>query len=47
MRPCVTIEYKRKFKTVGDVEPTDIKGALEDYLPASMKSPAVQQYDPC
>ncbi|KFY15478.1 hypothetical protein V492_01963 [Pseudogymnoascus sp. VKM F-4246] len=33
MRPGVLITYNKRFKAVGDVEPTDLKGALEDFLP--------------
>lgn len=35
MRLNVTVEFKKKYKTVGDVEPTDINAALEPYLPPS------------
>ena len=38
MRPCVTVEFKKKYKAVGDVEPTDIQAALEPYLPASKRA---------
>ncbi|KFY50256.1 hypothetical protein V496_09451 [Pseudogymnoascus sp. VKM F-4515 (FW-2607)] len=33
MRPGVLITYNKRFKAVGDVEPTDLKGLLEDFLP--------------
>lgn len=35
MRPCLTVAYSKKFKAVGDVEPTDIRAAFEDCLPPS------------
>ena len=35
MRPGVLITYNKRFKAVGDVEPTDLKGLLEDFLPES------------
>lgn len=38
MRPCVSVEFKKKYKTVGDVEPTDINAALEPYLPPSKQA---------
>ncbi|RDL37380.1 Acyl-CoA N-acyltransferases (Nat) [Venustampulla echinocandica] len=33
MRPVVQITYNRKFKPVGETEPTDLKAILEDFLP--------------
>ena len=33
MRPGLQILYSKKFKAVGDVEPTDLKTTLEDFLP--------------
>ncbi|KAL5351218.1 histone acetyltransferase 1 [Pseudogymnoascus australis] len=33
MRPGLLITYNKRFKAVGDVEPTDLKGLLEDFLP--------------
>ncbi|OBT86133.1 hypothetical protein VE02_05426 [Pseudogymnoascus sp. 03VT05] len=33
MRPNVLITYNKRFKAVGDVEPTDLKGLLADFLP--------------
>lgn len=35
MRPSLQITYNKKFKPVGDIEPTDVKAALEDFLPKS------------
>jgi histone acetyltransferase 1 len=35
MRPGLTISYNKKFKTVGETAPTDIKPLLEEYLPSS------------
>ncbi|KFX90268.1 hypothetical protein O988_08284 [Pseudogymnoascus sp. VKM F-3808] len=35
MRPGVLITYSKRFKAVGDVEPTDLKGLLADFLPES------------
>jgi histone acetyltransferase 1 len=35
MRPSVKITWDKKFKTVGEVEPLDVKAALEEYLPKS------------
>ncbi|OBT96054.1 histone acetyltransferase 1 [Pseudogymnoascus verrucosus] len=42
MRPGVLITYSKRFKAVGDVEPTDLKELLSDFLPenAFQKSPA-------
>lgn len=36
MRPNLQINYGKKFKTVGETEPTDIKAVLDDFLPKSM-----------
>ncbi|KAI9649506.1 histone acetyltransferase 1 [Ciborinia camelliae] len=33
MRPGLQITYNKKFKAVGDIEPTDLKAALEPFLP--------------
>jgi histone acetyltransferase 1 len=33
MRPNFQIMYNKKFKAVGDTEPTDVKAVLEDFLP--------------
>lgn len=33
MRPNLQIMYNKKFKAVGDTEPTDVKAVLEDFLP--------------
>ncbi|KAH8594859.1 acyl-CoA N-acyltransferase [Bisporella sp. PMI_857] len=33
MRPGLQITYTKKFKAVGDTEPTDLKAALEEFLP--------------
>jgi histone acetyltransferase 1 len=35
MRPNVQIEYDKKFKAVGETEPTDIAAVLSDFLPKS------------
>lgn len=35
MRPNLQILYNRKFKAVGETEATDVKAALEDFLPKS------------
>lgn len=34
MRPNLQVSYSKKFKAVGDTEPTDIQEALEGFLPA-------------
>lgn len=36
MRPHLAISYNKKFKAVGDTEPTDVKAVLEEYLPKSL-----------
>ncbi|ESZ94902.1 hypothetical protein SBOR_4694 [Sclerotinia borealis F-4128] len=33
MRPGVQITYNKKFKAVGDIEPTNLKAVLEPFLP--------------
>ncbi len=33
MRPNLHISYSKKFKSVGDTEPTDIEGILKEFLP--------------
>ncbi|KAK6609894.1 histone acetyltransferase type b catalytic subunit [Botrytis cinerea] len=33
MRPGLQITYNKKFKAVGDIEPTDLKATLEPFLP--------------
>jgi histone acetyltransferase 1 len=38
MRPGLQITYNKKFKTVGETSPTDLKAVLEQYLPKSRKS---------
>jgi histone acetyltransferase 1 len=35
MRPGLQISYTKKFKTVGETSPTDLKAVLEPYLPKS------------
>jgi histone acetyltransferase 1 len=35
MRPGLQIVYTKKFKTVGETSPTDVKEVLEPYLPKS------------
>lgn len=35
MRPGMQIMYTKKFKTVGETSPTDLKEILEPYLPKS------------
>jgi len=35
MRPVLQITYNKKFKPVGDIEPTDLKPILEEFLPKS------------
>lgn len=39
MRPGVQIMYTKKFKTIGDTSPTDLKTILEPYLPKSKYGP--------
>lgn len=38
MRPGLQITYSKKFKAIGDTEPTDLKSIFEDYLPKSEDS---------
>jgi histone acetyltransferase 1 len=38
MRPNLQILYEKKFKAVGDVEPTDIKETLKEFLPDSKQN---------
>ncbi|KAL3419297.1 histone acetyl transferase HAT1 [Phlyctema vagabunda] len=33
MRPSLQVTYNKKFKTIGETEPTDVKAVLEEYLP--------------
>ncbi|KAH8805646.1 acyl-CoA N-acyltransferase [Xylogone sp. PMI_703] len=33
MRPNLQVNYSKKFKSVGETEPTDVKAILENYLP--------------
>jgi histone acetyltransferase 1 len=35
MRPGLQISYTKKFKTVGETSPTDLKAVLEPFLPKS------------
>lgn len=35
MRPVVQVTYNKKFKAVGETEPTDVKAILEGVLPKS------------
>jgi histone acetyltransferase 1 len=35
MRPGLQITYGKKFKTIGETEPTDLKATMEEYLPKS------------
>jgi hypothetical protein len=35
MRPVLQTTYNKKYKAAGDVEPTDLKAALEEFLPKS------------
>ena len=35
MRPSLQIMYTKRFKTVGETAPTDLKLLLEPYLPKS------------
>ena len=36
MRPNLQLEYEKRFRAIGDTEPTDIKAILADFLPKSM-----------
>ena len=38
MRPQLQVLYTKKFKAVGETEPTDVNGILEEYLPKSLSS---------
>ncbi len=33
MRPNLQVSYSKKFKAIGDTEPTDINAILKDFLP--------------
>ncbi|KFY87767.1 hypothetical protein V500_06785 [Pseudogymnoascus sp. VKM F-4518 (FW-2643)] len=57
MRPGVLITYSKRFKAVGDVEPTDLKGLLADFLPenafqktaafdAAVNDPSLKSFTP-
>ncbi|OBT68213.1 hypothetical protein VE03_02411 [Pseudogymnoascus sp. 23342-1-I1] len=57
MRPGVLITYNKRFKAVGDVEPTDLKSLLEDFLPenafqksaafdATINDPSLKSFTP-
>ncbi|TVY68765.1 Histone acetyltransferase type B catalytic subunit, partial [Lachnellula suecica] len=57
MRPNLQILYTKKYKPVGDVEPTDLKAALEEFLPktafekvsafeAAIKDPSYADWTP-
>jgi histone acetyltransferase 1 len=35
MRPGLQISYTKRFKTVGETSPTDLKAVLEPFLPKS------------
>lgn len=35
LKPLVTLDFKKKFEAIGDVEATDINAALADFLPES------------
>jgi histone acetyltransferase 1 len=35
MRPGVQIVYTKRFKTIGETSPTDLRSVLEPYLPKS------------
>lgn len=37
MRPNLQVSYARKFKSIGDTEPTDINAILKDFLPEGNK----------
>ena len=39
MRPGLQISYTKKFKTVGETSPTDLKAILEAFLPKSENIP--------
>lgn len=34
MRPHLKLSYTKKYKTFGATEPADVKGILEEFLPA-------------
>lgn len=38
MCPNIQVSYKKKFKSVGDTAPTDVKAILEEYLPPGKTS---------
>jgi histone acetyltransferase 1 len=44
MRPGLQIMYTKKFKTVGETSPTDLKAILEEYLPKSEHDCATSMY---
>src|ERR1700709_1146554 len=41
MRPGLQITYAKKFKPVGETEPTDLKAIFENYLPKSETSTSI------
>lgn len=41
MRPNLQVSYSKKFKAVGDTEPTDIQEALEGFLPKGTLLPSL------
>ncbi len=40
MYPRLQITYNKKYKTVGEVEATDLKAILEPYLPKRISPPS-------
>lgn len=45
MRPGLQISYTKKFKTVGETSPTDLKAVLEPFLPKSTHIPRSDEYN--
>lgn len=33
LRPSLEVQYGKKFNAIGDIKPTDVEGALKDFLP--------------
>jgi histone acetyltransferase 1 len=47
MRPGLQITYSKKFKTVGETNPTDLKPILEEFIPKSEHILAISNLNAC
>lgn len=43
LRPRLEVKYGKKFQAIGDIKPTDVKEALEDFLPAAAFEDSAQE----